>query len=307
MQLGWVIVVAVVAACDKTPSKHFEDGPALGEGSDDPDAAARFDKTCARGELEACRSLGVMYQEGTGVSPDPRRATALFAKACDGGNARACNHYGLALADGMGTERDAAHAVTVYQKACDGNFTLACRNLGLLLRDGRGVAADLTRAETLLDKACRGGVPLACTSAGDLDAQLATKGQASQARWKQSFAHYRQGCESGEPTACRQIGIAYLDGKGVPRSTTTAAVWLERACLPDDPVACRILGAMLLAGAGLPRDAERGKQLLVRACEAKDSEACHVLALGSAAAVSIGDAGAGNASDAHVVLPNDAR
>jgi TPR repeat protein len=160
-----------------------------------------------------------------------------------------------------------------------------------MLRDGRGVAADLVRAGALLDKACKGGVPLACTSAGDLDAMRAIKGGAG--RYREMVAHYKQGCETGDPTACRQIGIAYLEGRGVPRSPGAAAVWLERACMPDDPIGCRLLGVMKLQGSGVVRDAERGRQLLVRSCEAKDDEACRLLRPGAPGedAGGVGDGG----------------
>jgi TPR repeat protein len=134
-------------------------------------------------------------------------------------------------------------------------------------------------------------VPFACTNAGDLDAALATKGGA--VRWKAAIAHYKLGCDAGDPTACRAIGIAYLEGKGLPKSPPAASVWLERACQPDDPVACRLLGIMAIQGAGVPEDAERGKQLLTRACDAKDDEACRLLKLANDA--SAGDAGVPNA------------
>ena len=244
------------------------------------------------GDLEACRELGVMYQEGTGVSPDPHRATTLFGEACNGNNYSACNNLGLNLAEGIGSETNATRAVEVYQKACDGKFTLACRNLGLLLRDGRGVTADLPRAEALLDKACKGNIPFACKNAGDLDAMLAVK--AGMPRWKLAIAHYKLGCDSGDPTACRQIGIVYLEGKGLPKSTSAAAVWLERACLPDDAVACRLLGEMVLQGTGVPRDLERGKQLLARACDAKDEEACRLARLATEPAAADAGVAAGS-------------
>jgi TPR repeat protein len=144
-----------------------------------------------------------------------------------------------------------------------------------MLRDGRGVSPDLARAESLLDKACKANVAFACTNVGDLDARLAKKDGA--ARWKQAIAHYKSGCDSCDAIACRQIGILYLDGKGLPKSTSAAAVWLERACLPDDAVACRLLGVMVAEGMGVPRDVERGKQLLGRACDAKHDEACRLL------------------------------
>jgi uncharacterized protein len=132
-------------------------------------------------------------------------------------------------------------------------------------------------------------VPFACLNAGDLDAALAQKAAGGgAARWKAAIAHYKLGCDAGDPTACRAIGIAYLEGKGLPRSSSAAAVWLERACLPDDPVACRLLGLMLMQGAGVTKDLERGKQLLTRACDAKDDEACRTLKLANEPAAADG-------------------
>src|SRR5262249_38293335 len=56
-----------------------EDAPA-GDGGPEPvEVAGQYDRKCVGGDLEACRNLGVMYAEGMGVSPDPRRATALFS------------------------------------------------------------------------------------------------------------------------------------------------------------------------------------------------------------------------------------
>jgi TPR repeat protein len=271
-----VAMFALATGCSSKPRQLPPDDASSGDGGMDPtEQAGRFDRQCAGGDLEACRNLGVMYAEGTGVSPDPRRAFVLFGQACNGGNLPACNHLALAYAEGMGTDRQAGKALEVYQKACDGGYKLACRNLGLMLRDGRGVPVDLVRADALLDKACKSGVPLACTYAGDLDAARAVKG--GPARYKEMLAHYKQGCDAGDPTACRQIGVVYLEGKGLARSTAAAALWLERACMPDDPVACRLLGLMKLHGTGVPRDIERAKQLLTRACNAKDDEACRTL------------------------------
>jgi TPR repeat protein len=271
-----VAMVAIATACSSKPSKPLVEDAAVGDGGLDPvEIAGRYDRKCVTGDLEACHNLGVMYAEGTGVSPDPRRATKLFVQACHGGTLPACNHLALAYLEGTGVDRNPAKAAEIYQQACDGGYKLACRNLGLMLRDGRGVPADLTRAALLLDKACKGGVPFACTIAGDLDAMRAIKGGG--ARYREMAAHYKQGCDSGDPTACRQLGLAYLEGKGLPKSTSAAAVWLERACMPDDPVACRLLGIMKLQGVGLARDIDRGKQLLTRACQAKDEEACRAL------------------------------
>jgi TPR repeat protein len=287
-----VVALLVLVACKSKASKQRDAGE--GDGGVDPtELAGKLDKQCVAGNLEACRALGVMYAEGVGVSPDPKRATALFAQACNGKNMSACNHLALALSEGMGVDRNPQRAVEVYQQACDGGHMMACRNLGLMLRDGRGVAADLQRAAKLLDTACRGKVPFACTNAGDLEAQLAAKATSAAPLWKSAIAHYKQGCEAGDPTGCRQIGIAYIEARGLPRSTAAAGVWFERACVADDPIACRVLGAMLIDGVGMARDYKRGQELLTRACDRKDDEACRLMKI--AADPAAGDGGVPNA------------
>lgn len=298
-----VALCAVAIGCSSKSKPALVEDAGVGDGGLDPvELPGWYDRKCVAGDLEACRKLGVMYVDGNGVSPDPQRATKLFLQACSGGNLSACNHLALAYLEGIGVERQPVKAAEVYQKACDGGYKLACRNLGLLLRDGRAIPADLARAEALLDKACKGGVPFACTNAGDVDAMRAIKG--GWPRYKEMVAHYKQGCDAGDPTSCRQLGIAYLDGKGLPKSTSAAAVWLERACLPDDPVGCRLLGLMRIQGVGVPKDVERGRQLLVRACDAKDDEACRRLQTGAEDGLDdagvVGDGGVRGGLDAKI-------
>jgi TPR repeat protein len=291
---GHVVIALALAAiaCRGGKGKLADDAAQLDSGIDPAEQAAAYDKQCVAGDLEACRQLGTAYLEGKGVLQDLPRSFALFVQACNGSSFAACNALALQYLEGIGTAKNPQRAVESYQKACDGGFKLACLRLGLVLRDGRGVPVDLVRAELLLDKACKGQVPFACMNAGDVDAVLATK-PAGLAYAKQSIAHYKRGCETGDPTACRQLGLAYLDGRGVPKAAPTAVVWLQRACLPDEPRACRILGSLLVQGApGVPRDLERGKQLLSRACDARDDEACKLLQLANeAAAGGSGDAG----------------
>lgn len=299
MNARLVAIAALAVGCGNRTPKPPPDDAANDDGGDLIELAGRYDRKCASGDLESCRHLGLMYADGSAVSPDPKRATQLFIQACNGGNVRACFHLGLALSEGLGTERQPVRAIEAYQKACDGNVLEACRNLGMLLRDGRGVPLDLNRAAGLLDKSCKARIPQACTAAGDLDAVRAIKG--GNANYREMFAHYKLGCDAGDPTACRQLGVAYLEGKGLSKSPSAAAVWLERACLPDDPIACRMLGEMKLSGTGVPRDVERAKQLLTRACDNHDDEACR--ALKSASEVEADDAGVG---DGGVSPPTDA-
>jgi TPR repeat protein len=293
------IAIAVVACKHSTQLAH--DAAQLDGGVDPAEQAAAYDKQCVTGNQEACFQLATAYLQGAGVSQDLPRATALFIQTCNAGNMAACNALALQYLEGIGLPKNPQRAVDTYQKACDGGFKPACHRLGLLFRDGRGVPADLARAAVLLDKACKGAVPFACTQAGDLEASLAVK--AGPAHMKAAIGHYKHGCETGDPTACRQLGVAYLEGKGIPKSPTAAVVWLQRGCLPDEPLACRLLGALLLQGApGVPREYERGKQLLTRACDAKDDEACKQLELANEPGAQ--DAGVTNALNDGGVEPD---
>jgi uncharacterized protein len=272
----------------KMPAVSRDDASVHADAIDPGEVAARLDKQCVGGDLDACRNLGVMYAEGIGVAADQRRSTALFNQTCGAGHVSSCNHLALALAEGLGVDKDPARAAAVYQQACDGGFLLACRNLGLMLRDGRGLPADPARAAKLLEAACAGKVPFACTNAGDLQILLGANGGV--AHHKAAVELYKQGCEAGDPTGCRQIGVAYLEARGLPRSTTAAVVWLERACMGDDGPACRILGSMMMVGTGISRDLTRGQTLLERACAARDEEGCRLAALGQPAAHDAGTA-----------------
>jgi len=236
------------------------------------DLAAVYDKKCAAGDLEACRSLAIMYSEGVGVGKDLKRAADMFEAACNNGNASACNHFAVALAEGAGVAKNPARAAEMYQKACDGGLGLACRNLGLMLREGKGVAADLPRAETVLEKACTLKAAFGCLNGGELEAMLAAT---DKSHWGRANALYQKGCDQGEGASCRQIAIAYFQGdRGLPAGAAPARIWAEKGCALKEVVSCRMLGAALVMSGD---DVERGKQLLRAACDVKDAEACRVL------------------------------
>lgn len=304
MRFAIVFVVALVACGKKkeTPAQGSGavvagDAAAPSDAKLDPKAAAaQYDQACVAGNGDACRNLGVLYSEGIGVPADPKRATALFAQACNRGNLGGCNHAALALAEGIGVTKDVTKAVELFTKACDGGNAMACRNVGLMWRDGRGVDKDLAKAETLLEKACEGNAPFACTNAGEIHRALALRdAKDREARFKKMIELYKRGCTEGDPAACRSIGIAYLEGTGLPKSPNAASVWLTQACDKAEPIACRVLGAMLIDGVGVKQDHDKGRELLKRACDRKDADACALIAKmggGSASTeVSPGDAG----------------
>jgi hypothetical protein len=49
---------------------------------------------------------------------------------------------------------------------------------------------------------------------------------------------WKRACEGGDPAGCRYLGGAYLEGRGFPKGTAAAKVWLQKACEGGDTVAC---------------------------------------------------------------------
>ena len=88
---------------------------------------------------------------------------------------------------------------------------------------------------------------------------------------------FHKGCEAGDPTACRNLGALYVEGRGVPQGYGAAAVWLERSCEGNDPGGCRLLGLLLLEGKGVAKDEARARKVLGQACRGDDRPACEAM------------------------------
>src|SRR5690606_16187736 len=54
-----------------------------------------LETACAHDQLDACNSLGVIYDNGEQVEEDPAKALGYFRDACDAGNALACRNLAV--------------------------------------------------------------------------------------------------------------------------------------------------------------------------------------------------------------------
>ena len=220
-----------------------------------PSEAKQLDEACAKNDVEACRNLGVMYAQGRGVERNVERAIALFRIGCDAGNAPACNNLGLLLAENVGDAP--SDSEDAYRKACDGGSALGCRNLGLVL--SRRDPPDTDGARAAFTRACDAELPPACTNLGLLASAAHEDDRAVQL--------FQGACDAGDPVGCRYMGMAYLTGRGMPRGTAPARVWLDRACAGGDGAGC-------LVQASLEQDPQKKESLRSRACSLGFREAC---------------------------------
>ena len=140
----------------------YEDGQMLNAQQQYARARPLFDEACNGGNVNACASLGYMYDSGQGIPQDYHRASLAYQKACDGGVASSCASLGILYEYGHGVTQDYKQAGEYYGKGCDGGYASGCSFLGDLYRRGRGVPKDPDRGRQLMQKGCDLGDQWGC-------------------------------------------------------------------------------------------------------------------------------------------------
>lgn len=78
---------------------------------------------------------------------------------------------------------------------------------------------------------------------------------------------FREAAELGHGDAAYELGLAYLDGRGVPENLELSAMWVNRAADLGNPGAEFLVGSSFYAGIGVERDLPRGILFLQRAAD----------------------------------------
>lgn len=167
--------------------------------------------------------------------------------------------------------RDYPTARTWFAKAAAQNNADAQTALGIL--DYYGIASDKQRdAAKWFAKAAKQNHPVAYDWQGNLAADNQNPAQARQ--------KYNRAAERGSTSAMRNLGLAWLSGKGGAQNVEQAREWLEKAATgqPADTVAMRHLALDIYhAGKGVAADNKQALDWLQRASDAGDSTAALIL------------------------------
>jgi TPR repeat protein len=283
--LSTIAGVVAVAACSAAPSPAPSPvrAPAVIEAS--PDASPRFEplreaaaKACAEavppadgactsgvagtcmgpclaGDPEACTTLGSELH-----ASDAACATALWSAACERDDATACTQLAEHVVD-------VEQRVAAATKACEGKRARGCRILGELR-----VGSDEDEAAGHFDRACELGDAIGCLRAGqhyaggNRDRVVASE-------------RYERGCNLGEPTACRELAMAFFTGSGVTRDLDRGLQLMDQVCrmdgVGDGGKSCEVLAQVAQSGRvpGLSGGAA-ANSLYERACEKGQLNAC---------------------------------
>jgi len=184
--------------------------------------------------VDACNSVGFMYQYNMGVASDYAKAREYYLKSCNDDSSFSCNNLATLYRDGLGVPRDPQHALQLFEQGCDAGIAEGCDNAGKMLQGHNGVPQDYRRALDLFKKAC------------DQDLYA----------------------------GCGDEGYTYAMGIGVPKDLAFAASLFKRACGLGSRNSCFSMGEMYKGGDGVPRDPQKSREYYTKACDMGDQEAC---------------------------------
>ena len=138
-----LVVGAAVGVGSPSPAfSDYQDGLAAFQRRDYGAALKEFRPLADRGEALAQFYIGVMYEDGRGVTRNYGEALKWYRKAADQGDALAQYFLGVMYDSGRGLAQDYKEAVKWFLKAAEQGNVSAQYNLGEMYAKGQGVARD---------------------------------------------------------------------------------------------------------------------------------------------------------------------
>ena len=192
----------------------YEDGEAAYSRGDYATARRLWLPLAEGGNADAQTMLGIIYEEGYGVSQDYAAAVTWYRQAADQGHPDAQFNLALMYDLGKGVPLDPMAAAQWLSEAADQGHADAQFNLGVMYEDGIGVSQDHEAAVT----------------------------------W------YRKAAEQGHAKAQNNLGAMFVEGKGVSQDYDSAAAWFRKAASQGDVEGEFNLGLMYENGTGVLQD-----------------------------------------------------
>lgn len=256
------------AAKSGDPAHLFDLGVVLEAEGHLADAASLYSRATQAGHIDAAVSLGVLYQNGSGVDQDYDRARSLYEKAAQAGHARAQNNLGLLYVRGHGGDQDYARAADLFAAAAEQGLRQAMTNLGVLYDNGFGVAQSDETAAMWYRLGGRGSTgqeqpPL-------YDARLTPPPADPQAQQATLEA-----ARAGDPVAQFLTGWLFL-ARGQPGDAQAAAAWFTAAAEHGHAASMANLARLHFLGTGVLQDYVRGQMWATLALASGLVEAEHL-------------------------------
>ena len=256
------------ASSEYTLGLTYENG--TGVKQDNFEALKLYRKAAELGHAEAQFKLGRSYFSGIGLDTNLTEGVKWFRKAAEQGNAKAQCSLASAYSHGQGVETNDTEAVNWYRKAAEAGYAEAQCSLGGAYFRGMGVETNYTEGAKWFRKAAE---------QGDARAQcnLASAyyyGQGVETDHNEALGWYRKAAEAGYADGQYSVGCYYQTGEGVEKSDTEAVKWYRKAAEQGNANAQGQLGVCYERGQGVETNQTEALE-----CYRKAAEQGHVLSM----------------------------
>lgn len=147
-QLGFSLGLLLALASSCTLA-GFDEANAAFVAGDYAKAQAELKPLLDNNDPRAQYAMGVLYENGFGVTKDLPQAAAWYLKAAEQGNSDAQYNLGAMHEHGVGMPVNYAEAARWYRPAAEVGDIDALSNLGVLYQNGQGVKQDKVLAMAL--------------------------------------------------------------------------------------------------------------------------------------------------------------
>jgi TPR repeat protein len=225
-----LLVLAVFGT--KLQAQTMQEGLSAYQSGDYQLARAIFEPLALAQDGQAQALLGLMYQNGFGVTPDNNEAFKWFERAAVRGNDSAQYNLALMYETGQGAKRDITLAIKWYRSSANQGNAVAQYNLGLIYLIGKDVKSNPKEAFIWLKKAASQGDRQAQYHIGKMYAQ----GTGVSTDRLQAYLWLNVASVLGEEDA--QSALQQLAATMMPQDIAQARA-LSQACLANNFKDCK--------------------------------------------------------------------
>ena len=180
-------------------------------------------KACEAGYDQVCYRLANNYADGNGVAEDKEKAIEYYRKAYEMGGTcagDAANSIGRIFA-----EREHYNEANIwFRKAAEAGSDFGWYNLAVSYDNGRGVVGDKEKAKEYylkayeMGSACAGDAALAIGMVFDENEE-----------YTKAYEWFQKAAEAGSDWGYYDLGIYYLEGKGITQNAAKAVECFTKA------------------------------------------------------------------------------
>lgn len=216
-------------------------------------------------------TLGVLYENGSGVEVDLDIARSMYEEAIEEGSVFSMTNLGDMYRDGVSVDVDGHRALRIYRMAADLGHSTGARRAAWLHKKGNVIERDIYAAVELFFEAFQLGDLESAASIAYIF-EIGEYGYPQDEKLAVNLYRKAMTYEVFDWAAYR-LGMMYLEGRGTPEDEVNAAVYLTLAAEEEHKISQRELGKLMLSWS----DLDTAKEWLTRAADNGDTEAHNIL------------------------------